>query len=161
MLTDHGLQRLPARPPIGKIVHVIRVGANARLTMACCSPAPIWFLGHWDGRHTVRCTMLKKGTCEGHAKQWPERAKGYLTVCNLRDRKPQLLELTPGAGEILEHLFPHSESMRGHMLYVSREHETLKSRVLITRLERCPEGIMLPQEEDPEPTVNRLWPDRP
>ena len=157
MQTDNRLNRLLCRPNLGRVTHVIRVGAQDNYSMACCSLQPEWFLGHWNGSKTVRCTG-DHDTCPGHVKQWPERPKGYITVCSLRDLAPMLLELTPGAGEMLEEAFPFSESMRGHVLFITRLRKSLKSPLCITRCEPVKPAIKLPEPINPEPTLLRLWP---
>lgn len=160
MHTERPVRRLTERPKLGRVAHVIRVGAHDKFTVVVCSIAPEWFVGHWNGRKTVRC-LENREQCEGCRNQWPERAKGYVTVCSERDYKPMLLELTPAAGEDLELAFPHSQSMRGHKILVFRERPALNAPLHVERVGECLNYERIPEDINPESTINRLWPDKP
>jgi len=156
MAETQTIRRLPRQSPGGRVVHCIRMGAADSLRLAVCSEKPEWFVGHWQGSYTIRCTGDHL-TCEGCLHLDPIREKGYLTVRTLVHCQPLLLELTGGAGDYLEEAFPDVESIRGHWIRVFRMRPHKNAPLVIERLEPVAEDFELPPHQDPLPTLLRLW----
>jgi hypothetical protein len=144
-------------PVIVRVPRLTVVRPGRAVKFAICSDR-IWGIHtHWDpqARRTIECVTPHK-LCQGHARQLPLRWKGVITVLESGSSKPLLLDLPPEAGVSLQEQ-SGGQSLRGRMILCQRETANIRSRLLIELLDMMPNIENLKPEEDPTPTLRKIW----
>ena len=178
------LNRQDTPPKPGPAVLVWRVEPGVGFRGQICSESLWGVWTHWDGYRTRECTAkyvhvdekgkpvnkpdesdeeasqknaTAKTSCRGHAANHPLRWKGYLYVWNGVLREYGFLELTPAAAEELLRQAPKDGALRGLLLRVDRAGNSMKSRLVVELTKSATDLTTLPQPQDPEATLRKLW----
>jgi len=146
-------------PPMGRVLHLIRVTDKERATLMVCSSEIFGTRTHYDTsrRRTVRCTKHQGQCTYCDDLKLAFRWVGFIHVIGA-DRKSQgLLELTHYAGEQLVKLVEEVGHLRGLCIHVFRERGNKKSPLVLEISRPFLEIAELPPPGRVEPTLDRLW----
>lgn len=151
------LRRQDKPPAPGPACEIFRIKGTQRVHFWCLSD-DIWGVWtHWGNNRTNPCTGESKETCEGHAKEWPLRWKGYLCVFDVFRGKLGFYELTPGAAQQIERQTTAGQTLRGRVLICSRSSEGKGSRARVEVQPYLTDLTRLPDARDPELYLRQLW----
>lgn len=147
-----------ALPPAPKIrMEIVRVTSHESHTFICYSKAIWGQYVHWYARRTHECTQDKTKVCEGCAKGWPTKWKGYLHVQNIAASWNGFLEITDTAFLLIDKQLGDNKNLRGLRFRLSRTKGGPKGRYLVeVYTDRIPDAE-LPIEKDPYDTLKYLW----
>jgi hypothetical protein len=143
-------------PPAGPRIQVVTVTWVQPKTFVILSTAVFGQMIHWYGNRSHECTAMKSA-CNGCQRGWPQKTKGYLYACEIGQRRPVILELTPTAIHLINEEVPEGENFRGWQIKIGKTGGGKKGRFQIEVKEMRFEEERLAPEIDPYPVLKFLW----
>ena len=154
MAEDRVRGKLP--PTERRDMEVRRILNSQSTTYVCFSEAVYGQWIHWFGGRSHECTSDKKA-CNGCARNWAGKWRGYLHVQAWGDDDDCFIEITTRAWHLLDKQIPKKENLRGVQFRIYKTKGGPKGRFVVEVLERRAEVATLRQEKDPYPTLKFLW----
>lgn len=146
-----------ALPPAPRrTMEIRRVKSSESCTYICFSEAVFGQLTHWYGNRSHECTADKRA-CNGCARGWPTKWRGYLHVQAWGHESDCFLEISNTCWYLLVKQLAKNESLRGVQFKIRKTKGGAKGRFIVEVLERRAESVNMPQEKDPVETLRFLW----
>jgi hypothetical protein len=143
-------------PLPGPSIPVIRVDESVNKVVTVLGHAIVGFWTHWTGVRTAPCRNHDE-KCDGCARQWPKRWKGYLHVLDHVLGRDGFVEVTPVVAELIRSTLADRVDMRGVRMTLRRSPGGKKGRLLVSFLPDWESPATLPPAKDPELVLLRLW----
>lgn len=150
------LLRISTPRNVHRVIPIIKIKERDVLQLVVCSPRVWGHATHWDGSRTVPC-LKSSGKCICDGGTVATRDKGYVLAANGVGQVVGFLELTPLAWEDLQAMAVNLDGLRGKIIQVKRQHQSLKGRLLVEDWGWYQGEHPLPKDQDPEPTLRRIY----
>jgi len=151
------IRRIDIPRNVTKVIPMLKIRATDDGILACCSPAVYGYATHWDGKRTRPCTAVM-GQCKFcKDPNFSTRDKGVILVATTAGQLHGFLELTPLAFDDLVRLSKTMQGLRGMLLRVRRQHQSMKGRLMVEYTGQYSGPVELPADQDPEPTLRRMF----
>lgn len=151
--------RADSPPRVVRVTPVLRVLKAEVWEGWILAHKPRWVMVHWDPQQKLTFHHPREGPCK-----WcdpphclPKRYKGYLTVTRMAALTVAFLELTETGGEDLAKVLQSYDSWRGCKIRVKRKSGSSHRELLFEEAGRPFDPERLGPDEDPEPTLRRIW----
>lgn len=149
----NAMDRPPAR---GKVFKVITPRPGSNGNMIVLAHKPFGLMCHFGNNRTCPCTK-PLDACPGHIAQWPLRWKGFLFVKNVTVSRPFFIALTPVSMEDFTDCLGDRKSARGMIINIFRTGVHKNSPLGVSHVGEYQGEEALPDDEDPMPTLLRMW----